>query len=150
MRAAGGRPFFFHRRDAGGAENGPSNENRVRGHPARDLVLASAFGLSLAFMNLFFYEALVRQYGSEQVVRIKVSLPPPDHLRADLSTRVHQALRSCGARSVPTWHTADGVTFIAGPVDDLDALANKLDLGTKPQIDRATRTLTYLLPQTSP
>src|SRR3954454_23766727 len=33
---------------------------RVRGHPARDLVLASAFGLALAFMNLFFYESLDR------------------------------------------------------------------------------------------
>src|SRR2546421_1596572 len=33
---------------------------RLRGHPARDLVLASAFGLSLAFMNLFFYESLDR------------------------------------------------------------------------------------------
>ena len=35
---------------------------RVRGHPARDLVLASAFGLSLAFMNLFFYESLASRH----------------------------------------------------------------------------------------
>ena len=33
---------------------------RVRGHPPRDLLLAAAYGLSLSFMNLFFYEALDR------------------------------------------------------------------------------------------
>jgi inner membrane transporter RhtA len=33
---------------------------RVRGHSARDLVLAAVFGLSLAFMNLFFYESIDR------------------------------------------------------------------------------------------
>ena len=33
---------------------------RVRGHPRRDLLLAAAYGLSLSFMNLFFYESLDR------------------------------------------------------------------------------------------
>jgi inner membrane transporter RhtA len=33
---------------------------RVRGHAAGDLALAAAFGLSLSFMNLTFYEALDR------------------------------------------------------------------------------------------
>jgi inner membrane transporter RhtA len=33
---------------------------RLRGHPPRDLVLVGAFGLSLAAMNLSFYEALDR------------------------------------------------------------------------------------------
>src|SRR3954454_19692767 len=33
---------------------------RVRGHPLGDLALAAAFGLALAFMNLFFYESLER------------------------------------------------------------------------------------------
>jgi inner membrane transporter RhtA len=32
----------------------------VRGHSRRDLLLAAAFGLSLSFMNLFFYEAIDR------------------------------------------------------------------------------------------
>src|SRR2546421_569208 len=33
---------------------------RIAGHPRGDLLLAAAFGLSLAFMNLFFYEAIDR------------------------------------------------------------------------------------------
>jgi inner membrane transporter RhtA len=33
---------------------------RIAGHPARDLALAASFGLSLAFMNLFFYESIDR------------------------------------------------------------------------------------------
>ncbi|MFL5913037.1 MAG: EamA family transporter [Gaiellaceae bacterium] len=33
---------------------------RIAGHPRDDLVLAAVFGLSLAFMNLFFYEAIDR------------------------------------------------------------------------------------------
>src|SRR5436309_12519466 len=33
---------------------------RIAGHPRRDLVLAAVFGLSLAFMNLFFYEPIAR------------------------------------------------------------------------------------------
>ncbi|MFL5884293.1 MAG: EamA family transporter, partial [Thermoleophilaceae bacterium] len=33
---------------------------RLRGHPASHLLLAASFGLSLSFMNLFFYEALDR------------------------------------------------------------------------------------------
>src|SRR4051794_41857878 len=33
---------------------------RLRGHPASHLLLAASFGLSLSFMNLFFYESLDR------------------------------------------------------------------------------------------
>ena len=89
-------------------------------------------------------DSLARIYGADNVIRINVHTPDvKTSFDPQISRRIREALRSCGAKSTPMWHSGTSITYVAAPVADLDALVGKLDLGTAPKIDRPTRTATF-------
>jgi hypothetical protein len=91
-------------------------------------------------------DAIVARYGAEKVVRVTVSGPDMFTVRdAVVFRRLRDAVRSAGAQTQTTRPQDNTITCVAAPVEDLDAVANALDLGVTPTIDRATRTITVQL-----
>jgi hypothetical protein len=92
------------------------------------------------------YEGMVDKYGAGKVVRVTVTDPDWRSVRdAVVFRQIREAVGSAGAKTQTTRPQDSTITCTAGPVQNLDAVAAALDLGARPTIDRATRTITVQL-----
>ncbi|MFC1596641.1 hypothetical protein ACFL5Q_01660 [Planctomycetota bacterium] len=83
-------------------------------------------------------QQFIDRFGADKVVTVKVQ----NVSSAGFSQATQGVLTAAGVQSHSASHTGSQATIVVAPVDDVEALAAKLDIGKVTNVDAAKRTIT--------